>query len=78
MVHRALEAEQARLLARLALEHRWDITDEPEAPAHAPGDARALRGIPVVGVRGGAGGAVSGSRPTDALKKIAREADRGL
>ncbi|MDQ3672700.1 MAG: hypothetical protein M3364_09750 [Actinomycetota bacterium] len=29
----------------------------------APGDPHKLRGIPVVGVRGGLGGAVSGSRP---------------
>lgn len=36
-------------------------------PRRLPGDAAALRGIPVVG-RGGMGGAIRGTRPGDNLR----------
>jgi hypothetical protein len=44
---------------------------QSQAPAEAithrnhwtPGDARQLRGIPVVGVHGGLGGAITGTKP---------------
>lgn len=34
---------------------------------HTPGDAARLRGIPVVGVDGGYGGAIKGTRPGTGL-----------
>lgn len=35
----------------------------PHPNRHLPGDAAKLRGIPVVGVRGGLGGHIRGTRP---------------
>lgn len=51
-----------RLKARILLEVGADLPAEAR-PGSAPGDARQLRGIPVVGVRGGMGGAIAGTRP---------------
>jgi hypothetical protein len=55
-----------RLKARVLLEVGADL---PEASPgmNTPGDARQLRGIPVVGVSGGMGGAMAGTRPGDNL-----------
>jgi hypothetical protein len=58
----AQEAEDAKKLARILLE-----TGEPlpvrVSKSALPGDAHALRGLPAVGVRGGLGGAIAGTRP---------------
>lgn len=54
---RAFEQQQAKI----ALEVGDDVT--PITAAHLPGDPRQLRGIPVVGVHGGLGGAIAGTRP---------------
>jgi len=64
--HREENVRNARLLAKLALE-------TGEAPmrtsaAALPGDRDALRGVPVVGVHGGRGGAIRGSRPGESLR----------
>lgn len=54
---RALEDEQRRILRE-----QFALADDPLGPpragVRAPGDAAKLRGIPVVGVKGGLGGTV--------------------
>jgi hypothetical protein len=68
--HRLLPRfRQAQLNARAA-EKLKPILIEAERPlpkpkpiASEPGDAHKLRGIPAVGVRGGLGGAIAGTRP---------------
>lgn len=50
------EKIQRKLAAQL-------YTDQPAPRARAAGDPHALRGIPVVGVKGGVGGAIPGSKP---------------
>lgn len=46
---------------------RVNLNPRPEALTK-PGDPRVLRGIPVVGVKGGLGGAMKDSRPGDGLQ----------
>ena len=58
---RWLEQQQREQLRR-ALEDQ-DIDPEEIEGCRAQGDPSTLRGIPVVGVRGGFGGAVKGTRP---------------
>lgn len=56
-----LRAEHERAVARAVAESGEPL---PAHPNHVlPGDHRRLRGIPVVGVKGGLGGAIPGSRP---------------
>lgn len=55
--------EQARSAQR-------DITPDGR---RAAGDEAALRGIPVVGVRGGKGGAIPGTRPGDCGRAAAAD-----
>jgi hypothetical protein len=50
------EKIQTKLRAQL-------YTDTPTTTARAAGDPWALRGIPVVGVKGGVGGAIPGTKP---------------
>jgi hypothetical protein len=50
------EKIQTKLRAQL-------YTDPPTTTARAAGDPWALRGIPVVGVKGGVGGAIPGTKP---------------
>lgn len=57
----------AELVARIALE-TGNSLPTPTTTTSLPGDTAALRGIPVVGVRGGRGGAIPGTRPTDAVR----------
>lgn len=61
--YRQLEvrAEINRHVARTVLSD--PSQDHPLRPGAIPGDARALRGIPAVGVKGGLGGAILGTRP---------------
>ncbi len=60
----ARNVEQARAAQR-------DITPDGR---RAAGDEAALRGIPVVGVRGGKGGAIPGTRPGDSARTAAADA----
>jgi hypothetical protein len=61
--HHEENVRNAKLLARLALE-TGSVPMHPNDPRGAlPGDPAALRGLPVVGVRGGYGGAIRGTRP---------------
>lgn len=52
-----------RLKARILLEVGADLPESSSIRAYAPGDPRRLRGVPVVGVPGGMGGAIPGTRP---------------
>jgi hypothetical protein len=64
-----LEQQQARLLARIATEEQWDVEAKREEWFGSPvGDEAKLRGLPCVGVRGGFGGAIKGTRPGDNLR----------
>lgn len=57
-----------RKLAEIALEIGTDLPPAPSTErATLVGDEAQLRGIPVVGVKGGHGGAIRGSRPGDGL-----------
>jgi hypothetical protein len=58
--HHAEAERQARIMARLALETTGPIRITSPRPA---GDPYALRGVPVVGVKGGIGGAIPGTKP---------------
>lgn len=59
---------QDRRIAAIALEVGADLPEAPAAPtATIPGDGYRLRGIPVVGVHGGIGGAIVGTRPGSGL-----------
>lgn len=58
-----LAQEQAALVARALLESAPAERARGPVGRHTPGDARQLRGIPVVGVVGGVGGAISGTKP---------------
>lgn len=60
--------EEARIMdaqiVEIALEVGAALPPAPSAPsATIPGDAWRLRGIPVVGVKGGVGGAIPGTKP---------------
>lgn len=74
----ALRAEAAREVMRGV--DRALVESEPAARQvigrHTPGDAELLRGIPVVGVRGGKGGAITGTRPEKAIDRIERHVAR--
>jgi hypothetical protein len=50
-----------RQVHRIAIETSTDVPAHPKA--QLPGDPWRLRGIPVVGVHGGIGGAMLGTRP---------------
>jgi hypothetical protein len=65
-----LEREQARVLVDFVLSLPEDVSlDELRSnPRAAAGDRDALRGVPFVGVRGGRGGAIRGTRPGDNLR----------
>lgn len=57
-----LAEDQATLVARALMESA--PAERRRDPRSAtPGDAQLLRGIPVVGVRGGPGGAIPGTKP---------------
>ncbi|HVM68870.1 MAG TPA: hypothetical protein VM204_03430 [Gaiellaceae bacterium] len=58
----AQEAADAKKLARILLETGSPLPVSA-SKSSLPGDARALRGLPAVGVRGGLGGAIAGTRP---------------
>lgn len=60
---REQDAEDARKLARILLETGASLPAPPTSTARAPGDPHKLRGLPAVGVRGGLGGAIAGTRP---------------
>jgi hypothetical protein len=59
--HHQTDVEFERQQARIALEVGDDIT--PRVGTVLPGDPALLRGIPMVGVAGGFGGAIVGTRP---------------
>lgn len=67
--HDAIEAD--REMIRIAKDTGADLPPAPRDPTVRPvtliGDEGQLRGIPVVGVKGGYGGAIRGSRPGDGL-----------
>lgn len=69
----AMRTEQARVLGRETIAQP-KVTVRRKSAMTKPGDPRQLRGIPVVGVEGGMGGAMIGSRPTDAIRNVDREA----
>lgn len=70
----AMVMQQARVLGRSAIA---TPTAEVRQPAHTkPGDRAQLRGIPVVGVKGGLGGAIKGTRPGDGFA-FDRDTDQG-
>jgi hypothetical protein len=48
------------------------VVDERETSAKAGGDPAALRGLPAIGVRGGFGGAMRGTKPGSNLEKLRR------
>jgi hypothetical protein len=56
-----------RQVVRIALEVGADLPDRDHPVGALPGDPWLLRGIPAVGVRGGVGGAITGTRPGDGL-----------
>lgn len=58
--------DQARKLARILLETGERLPVSADA-RRAAGDPHALRGIPAVGIKGGIGGAIAGTRPGDGL-----------
>lgn len=62
------DAEHQRKVAKVLLDVGADMP-ESTSTASAPGDNRRLRGVPVVGVKGGMGGAIAGTRPGDSLKR---------
>ena len=65
-----LNAEAARLV-RAALEAGEEPPPNPRARANDPGR---LRGIPAVGGRGSAGGAIPGTRPDiEAIRRLSRQ-----
>ena len=56
-----LHAQHEHAVARAVLDSVHAAP--PSKHTWTPGDARLLRGIPVVGVHGGLGGAITGSKP---------------
>ncbi len=66
--HDAIQAD--RKMIAIAKETGTNLPPAPRAPAQSTtliGDEGQLRGIPVVGVRGGYGGAIRGSKPGHGL-----------
>jgi len=67
-LRRKREAEyQEAQMVDIAMKAGADVPDRTPAVGAAPGDPWLLRGIPVVGVHGGVGGAQRGTRPGDGL-----------
>jgi hypothetical protein len=64
-----LEKAQAQLLVRLAREADDGVPMRPVAGGTPAGNPARLRGIPAVS-RGGLGGAIRWTRPTDALRRL--------
>lgn len=62
----AMRAEQARVLAEAIIDTGRSV--EEQRAATPAGDVSRLRGIPAVGR--GVGGAIRGTRPTDALGRL--------
>lgn len=62
----SLDAEAARKVATV-LRETGEGLPTSALRASLSGDPAKLRGIPVVGVPGGFGGAIRGTRPTDSL-----------
>lgn len=62
--HHRERVKAAKVLARIALE-TGDAPMHPSDPRRAAGDPDALRGLPAVGVRGGA---IPGTRPGSNLR----------
>lgn len=56
------DAEDAQKLKKILIE-TGEPLPSPSTSSRAPGDPHALRGLPAVGVRGGLGGAIAGTRP---------------
>lgn len=69
--HRDLDAHSTRIVAQIAVETGGSLPSSPAAKL--PGDARALRGLPVVGARG-VGGTMPGTQPE--REAIRREEQR--
>lgn len=68
---RQLEAEAHAAADRAIVEAGGELPDHPNDSRHAlPGDPWKLRGIPVVGVHGGVGGAIPGSKPGHGLYRL--------
>jgi hypothetical protein len=66
--HHEENVKNAQLLAKLALEAGEGVPMHRNDPRGSlPGDPAALRGLPCIGVRGGFGGAIRGSRPDHAF-----------
>lgn len=55
--------DRERHIAEISLTTDTPIVLHANHPHRLPGDPWKLRGIPVVGVHGGVGGAIAGSRP---------------
>jgi hypothetical protein len=58
----AREAQHSARL-RTRLERETGDDPHPNARMKLPGDAQALRGLPMIGGRGNVGGAIAGTRP---------------
>lgn len=52
-----------KVLAKISRETGQALPAPPKTSRRKPGDPRTLRGIPVVGVPGGFGGAIKDTRP---------------
>ena len=55
--------ERDRKIAQISLATDAPVPSTSSHPHRLPGDPWKLRGIPVVGVHGGVGGAIPGTRP---------------
>jgi hypothetical protein len=67
----ALERQHsAQVQARIARETGTTEPHPNNAQHGLPGDPWRLRGIPIVGVHGGIGGAINGSRPGTRLDNV--------
>lgn len=59
---RTINAEAERQIAKIIMETGGQTPTHPNSHV-LPGDPWKLRGIPVVGVHGGIGGAIPGTKP---------------
>jgi hypothetical protein len=71
----ALEAAQAKLMARIALETSATMPERSAPGSTAGGDSERLRGLPAIG-RGCGGGAMRGTDPLRALLAKERRSPR--
>jgi hypothetical protein len=66
--HAELDQRLAAQMAQIARETETDISMRASQQLSQLGDPAAARGVPIVGGRGGFGGAIRGTRPGDRLR----------